>query len=302
MPVKLVVGVGDIHGRFFRVEQWLAQLEAARGAVVDQVLAVGDVEAFRRADDHRRKSAKRSMPAEFVDYAEGRRVFPRPLAFVGGNNEDFETLYELPRGGEIAENVRYLGRVGLTSLAGIRVGFLSGIHAPRFLEAPRVKPRSLETSKHEGYFRREELQQALTFTDVDILLTHEWPRGLVTPRPRGSPALPGMPSAWMGNPLARQLVERVQPDWMLAGHSHRAFAGTVKHKSRRVTRVACLDQASRAESALFWLEFSGREAVRAGWGTSGEVAWERGQPWTSDAVPAPVTADEGAMGSGSAKA
>ena len=68
----LIVGVGDIHGRFQRVEQWLAQLEEARGRPVDLVFAVGDVEAFTQSEDHRRKAAKRGMPAEFAEYAAGR--------------------------------------------------------------------------------------------------------------------------------------------------------------------------------------------------------------------------------------
>ncbi|HET7042205.1 MAG TPA: hypothetical protein VFI13_09295, partial [Gemmatimonadales bacterium] len=66
---RLVVGVGDIHGRFHRVQQWLAALEGALGHDADLVFAVGDVEAFINAEDHRRKAAKRAMPAEFADIA-----------------------------------------------------------------------------------------------------------------------------------------------------------------------------------------------------------------------------------------
>ncbi|HZH04030.1 MAG TPA: metallophosphoesterase family protein, partial [Myxococcaceae bacterium] len=44
--------VGDIHGRFLRLERWLEALEQARGRQVNFVLAVGDVEAFESADDH----------------------------------------------------------------------------------------------------------------------------------------------------------------------------------------------------------------------------------------------------------
>ena len=98
----LVAGVGDIHGRFHRVEAWMDALEAARGRPVDMVLAVGDVEAFRHADDHRRKTAKRGMPAEFAEYADGLRRMKRPLYFIGGNNEDFEALHDSPQGFELA--------------------------------------------------------------------------------------------------------------------------------------------------------------------------------------------------------
>ena len=64
----LIVGVGDIHGRFHRVRTWLDALERALERQVDAVLAVGDVEAFPTADDHRRKAAKRTMPAEFAAF------------------------------------------------------------------------------------------------------------------------------------------------------------------------------------------------------------------------------------------
>ncbi|HSP18509.1 MAG TPA: metallophosphoesterase, partial [Myxococcaceae bacterium] len=98
----LIVGVGDIHGRFHRVRTWLDSLERALDRPVDAVLAVGDVEAFAAPDDHRRKAAKRSMPAEFAAFARGESQMARPFYFIGGNNEDFEGLHALPDGGEVA--------------------------------------------------------------------------------------------------------------------------------------------------------------------------------------------------------
>ena len=69
----LVAAVGDVHGRFFRVEEWIDTLEQSRGERVAAVLSVGDVETFSTADDHRRKATKRTMPAEFAAYARGER-------------------------------------------------------------------------------------------------------------------------------------------------------------------------------------------------------------------------------------
>jgi hypothetical protein len=297
----LVASVGDIHGRFHRVEAWLDALEAARGRRVELVLAVGDVEAFRHSDDHRRKAAKRAMPAEFAEYADGARVMKRPLYFIGGNNEDFEALHDTPQGLELAPNVHYLGRAGLREVGGLRVGYLSGIYAPRFYAQPLKRPRSLDTAKQAGYFRVEEVGRVAGLRDVDVLLVHEWPRGLPQRAQEEGPLPLGrtLPSYWIGNPVTRKLVETIHPRWVLCGHSHRAFAVALGGQGRPLTRVACLDQATRPEEALFWLELEGREAVCAGWGSSGSVAWRAGEPWGPGALP-PVGGSASEVDSGAA--
>jgi predicted phosphodiesterase len=294
---QLVVGVGDIHGRFHRVNAWLEALEAARGRPVDLVLAVGDVEAFRRADDHRRKAAKRAMPAEFAAYADGAHVMSRPLYFIGGNNEDFEALHDAPEGFSLAPNVHYLGRAGLRELGGLRVGYLSGIYAPRFYDQPLKRPRSLDTAKQAGYFRVPEVERVGALKDLDLLLVHEWPRGLPqrVQDAGGLPAGRTLPSYWIGNPITRRLVETVHPRWVLCGHSHKAFAVSLGGGSGwPVSQVACLDQAAQPDESVMWMEFEGREAVRAGWGVSGQVAWQAGEPWGPGVLPPVVSEHEAA--------
>jgi lariat debranching enzyme len=276
-------------------------LEAARGKSVDLVLAVGDVEAFRRGDDHRRKAAKRTMPAEFAEYAEGTRRMKRPLYFIGGNNEDFEALHDHPEGFELSPNVHYLGRAGLRQLKGLRVGYLSGIHAPRFFEQPLKRPTSLDTAKQAGYFRAPEVERVSTLRDVDLFLVHEWPRGIVQrARDEGLPSTRPLPSYWIGNPLTRRLVDTIRPRWVLCGHSHKGFAVSLGGEGPRpVSRIACLDQSARSDEAVFWLEYEGREPMRAGWGLSGEVAWKAGEPWNLTRLPAAApprsSSDEGEM-------
>lgn len=262
-------------------------LEAARGRPVDLVLAVGDVEAFRRADDHRRKAAKRSMPAEFAEYADGTKRMKRPLYFIGGNNEDFEALHHAPEGNELAPNVHYLGRAGMRQLRGLRIGYLSGIHAPRFFEQPLRRPSSLDTAKQAGYFRGPEVDRVSSLRDLDLFLVHEWPRGIVQrARDEGLATERPLPSYWIGNPITRRLVDTIRPRWVLCGHSHKAFAVSLGGEGARpVSRIACLDQAARPSEAVFWLEYEGREAVRAGWGISGAVAWKAGEPWNLTRLP-----------------
>jgi lariat debranching enzyme len=263
-------------------------LEAARGRSVDLVLAVGDVEAFRRADDHRRKAAKRAMPAEFAEYADGTRRMKRPLYFIGGNNEDFEALHDHPEGCELAPNVHYLGRAGLRQVKGLRVGYLSGIHAPRFFEQPLKRPTSLDSAKQAGYFRTPEVEKVTGLRDVDLFLVHEWPRGIVQrARDEALPSSRPLPSYWIGNPITRRLVDTIRPRWVLCGHSHKGFAMSLGGEGHRpVTRIACLDQAARPDEAVFWMEYEGREPQRAGWGVSGEVAWRAGEAWNLTRLPA----------------
>ncbi len=284
-PTLLTVGVGDIHGRFRRVQSWLTALEQALGRRLDLVFAVGDVEAFRSADDHRRKAAKRQMPAEFAEYADGRQQLEHPLFFIGGNNEDFEALHPLPRGGEIASGVRYLGRAGATELEGLQVAFLSGIYAPKHFQTPLVEPKTRDTRKQAGYFREGEVLAAFRGVQgVPLMLAHEWPKGIVR---RGAKLKPlrahRMP--WIGNPVLRTLLETVRPSWLWCGHSHVPYAATVRHADGTATHVACLDQAAHPEGAIFWVEWRGGEAQRAGWGVDGKVAWTKGERWEEDRTP-----------------
>jgi len=282
----LIAGVGDIHGRFHRVQEWIARLEEGRKRKVDAMFAVGDVEAFTQAEDHRRKASKRGMPAEFSEYAAGQARLARPLYFIGGNNEDFTPLHGMPEGGELAPNVHYLGRYGCRTLHGLKVAYLSGIYAPRHFDTPLLPPTSRETAKQAGYFRRPEVEALEALGGADLMLVHEWPKGLVT-RPKGTqaPPLRAYRFPWIGNPVARQLVDRIRPAWLMAGHSHVPFAATVGHSDGSVTRVACLDQAAKPEASIFWVEWERGEAVRAGWGPTGEVHWQSGAPWSPAQTP-----------------
>jgi lariat debranching enzyme len=274
-----IAGVGDIHGRFHRVQGWLRALEEGRGKPLDAVFAVGDVEAFKTKDDHQRKAAKRAMPAEFADYVSGQHTLHRPLWFIGGNNEDFQSLHALQEGGEVAEGLHYLGRVGTRRFGALRVAWLSGIHAPRHVDTPLREPTTPATQKQAGYFRTPEVDVLRAVGDVELLLVHEWPRGLFRPT-AGRPIRP-----WMGNPITRTVVDRMKPAWLWCGHSHEPLAATLQHPDGRATRVVCLDEASQPAGSVFWMEWDGLEATEAGWGTSGRPVWHRGEAWGEDTMP-----------------
>jgi lariat debranching enzyme len=288
----LIVLVGDIHGRFHRVRDWLANLEGCLDRPIDMALAVGDIEAFRTADDHRRKAAKRTMPAEFADYATGRCRMDRALYFIGGNNEDFEALHPMPAGGELAPDFHYLGRHGVRSIAGLRTAYLSGIFAPRYIDKPLQEPTTPESARQAGYFRDDEVRavEGLANEPVDLMLVHEWPRGMISRAnawDRGcSRDLRAFRTPWIGNGHTRSLVEKLEPGWVFCGHSHTAFATRFEHASGRVDQPPRASiKRPRPDGAVFWLEFEGAKAIRAGWGVEGEVAWRAGQRWDESCTP-----------------
>ncbi|MEZ4406870.1 MAG: metallophosphoesterase [Polyangiales bacterium] len=279
----LVAVVGDVHGRFFRVEEWVDQLEEARGEPVELVLSVGDVETFSKADDHRRKAAKRSLPAEFAAYASGERAMKRPFIFVGGNNESFEELEPLSEGGALIPNVEFLGLAGAKTLRGVEVAYLSGIYAPTRYERPRLSALRPEHSRQAGYFRATDVAAVKAVKQADLLLLHEWPRGVA-----GSDSVVAKvgargirPGHWsmVGNPYAAALVTRLKPQWVLAGHLHVPHATSLHWDDGTITNVCCLDQAAKPEGGLLWMRWEGRRCTEVGWGTSGEVAWRVGDPW-----------------------
>jgi predicted phosphodiesterase len=294
---SLIVVIGDIHGRFHRVREWIAALESARGRAASLVLSVGDIEAFVAADDQRRKAAKRAMPAEFADYVSGRCSFERPLYFIGGNNEDFEALHPLHNGGPIAPQMHYLGRYGERTLNQLKVAYLSGIYAPRYVDKPLLLPVTPEGCRQAGYFRTTEINALAALSKMpEIMLAHEWPRGLAA-RP-GAVArgvfreLRAYQTPWIGNGATRGLVETIRPKWLFCGHSHVAFAGVIAHEKGQ-TNVACLDQAGRSDGAVFWLEYAGSKAVSAGWGTSGTECWRANEIWDERRTPNCGLAEKG---------
>lgn len=289
MPAtRLLAAVGDIHGRFERVDAWLRELAERHGRPVEACFAVGDLETFEAPDAPLRKRTKRLGAAEFGPYRRGEKRFCCPIFFIGGNNEDFVALHAMPQGGVLGPDVTYLGRAGVRELAGLRVGFLSGIFAPNSIDAPLPLPTNLELARRAGHFRAEEVARVAAARGVELMLLHDWPKGLAG-RTAGLPPGVKAPPPFWGNSQARSLLESVRPPWALCGHQHRAFAGSLG-RGPTATRVACLDEAEHPAGALLWLEAHGARIVRVGWGLGTAPAWETGQPWDARCIPGPAPA------------
>ncbi|MDG9705375.1 metallophosphoesterase [Streptomyces sp. DH37] len=237
-PARVLV-VGDVHGEFGRLAEWSAAVRRRRGPL-DAILAVGDAEANRDGTDAAGEHNPRA-PGGIGDFplvADGRIDLGAPLYFIGGNHDPWPALDEAGPG-RWSGAAHFLGRAGVTDVAGFRVAFLSGIHAARVTGTPGA-PR--ETPRDRTYYTAEELErvarEAREAGPVDMLLTHDWPSGVAGPR-RGH----------VGRPELRTLCERVRPRWHFCGHMHyrrRAAVGP--------TRVVCLGRIRTGPAALALVE------------------------------------------------
>ena len=129
--------------------------------------------------------------------------------------------------GEWAPRVWWLGRWGITKVADVNVGYLSGTHSRKYSDLPEMRRSD---PKQRIYWHQSELDQltrsARRFHGrIDVLLTHDWPSGVGTNR-EGKP---------VGDPSVRQLTQTLRPRVHACGHMHH------DHQSRiGATQVVCL--------------------------------------------------------------
>ena len=130
---------------------------------------------------------------------------PIPTYFIGGNNEDFDVIDALRRGDAAGTTNAHLLASDVAEVAGLRVAGLSGNYAPTQYE----KSREELAGERRRHFVREDVERLKELDDVDVLLTHEAPRGLIY---YGYDA---------GCERIDELLDAVEPDLCLVGHHER---------------------------------------------------------------------------------
>lgn len=174
------------------------------------VLVLGDV--------HGDESANRDALARAYDEADCdvavqvgdllQYSVPAPTWFIAGNNEDFDVIEAMRTGEpppESVENVHLLAS-DAAEICGLRVAGLSGNYAPTRYE----KDRADLTGDRRRHFTQGDVERAKSLNDVDVLLTHEAPHGLI--QVGGYDA---------GCTAIDELVRAIRPDLCLVGHHHR---------------------------------------------------------------------------------
>ncbi|CAK0761665.1 lariat debranching enzyme [Gammaproteobacteria bacterium] len=206
--------VGDIHGHVHRMVELVTEIAQKAGVSISFVLQVGDFQPIRNETD------LESMPCpqkyreigDYPDFDSGKSLFPWPIYFIGGNHEPFIYLDTMPTGGELTRNCYYLGRAGFIHLHGLRVAGLTGIHSLEyFLENhPNVKRILLTKKKLYSYFNKWDIQRLLSYVNVDILLTHDWPKNIGQPDIEIKKRRISSGQSF-GNEYVNLLIERLEP-------------------------------------------------------------------------------------------
>lgn len=130
---------------------------------------------------------------------------PAPTWFVAGNNEDLDVIESLREGASPAgvRNAHLLAGTA-AEVGGVRVAGLSGNYAPTQYDLPR----SELVGDRRRHFTREDVEQVAALEDVDVLLTHEAPTGLLS---YGYDP---------GCERVNDLLAATDPDLCLVGHHH----------------------------------------------------------------------------------
>jgi Icc-related predicted phosphoesterase len=132
---------------------------------------------------------------------------PFETYFIGGNNEDFDTIDALRNGrveSESVSNVTLLHSTAET-VEGRRVAGLSGNHAPTQFD----KPRAVLRGDRRRHFVHDDVEEAKRLEDVDVFVAHEAPNGL-----------PVEEDYQVGCEHIDEILDALDPEVCLVGHHH----------------------------------------------------------------------------------
>ena len=241
--------VGDLHGHWLELRNVLEELHAH--SPIDLVLQVGDAQATRDDVD----LSFMPVPEKYRRLGTFQQLavpWPIPTWFIGGNHEPFNRLESMPMGGEMLENLHYMGRATSRTFGALRIAGLSGVFSSRFYDSPReARPFSTSKAKQAAYFRRKEVQELSRTPRPDILLLHEWPAQMESAR---DPAWPRHLTK-VGCEALGELVLNLRPKFVFCGHLHLSASTQLGE----TTIIALNNFSALPDRAIALLEWTGDE-------------------------------------------
>jgi lariat debranching enzyme len=274
MPKALNIAVlGCCHGELNHVYRSIAERSADK-APIDLLIIGGDFQAVRNHADLACMSvpAKYKRLGDFHKYYSGEVKAPLLTIFVGGNHESSAYMQELYHGGWVAPNIYYLGNAGIVRFRGLKIAGISGIwqkeHYIRgYNECPPYTPSSLRSVYH---VRRYEVERLLTACqaqpNVDVLLSHDWPRGIeqygdTAALLRKKPFFKAeIARNDLGSPANETLLHVIKPRYWFSAHLHVRFHAEVIHDKSRKRRRSSTSASAAKNPDEIALDLSGDDA------------------------------------------
>lgn len=152
--VKVMVA-GSVNGRLDLLDARITKINSSKVGPFDIVLCTG------RFHPRSPNSDEAVHNAQFGDYIKGSKRLPIPTYFLVNDGSDGSLLKDSPEGAKVAENLFFLGSAGVQDLAGISVGYICQS------TDEKSKAALLSAATKSG-------PQGL-----DILLSNEWPEGVL---------------------------------------------------------------------------------------------------------------------------
>ncbi|KAI9679515.1 MAG: hypothetical protein M1817_005537 [Caeruleum heppii] len=190
---------------------------------------------------------------DFQEYYSGVRKAPFLTLFIGGNHEASNYLQELYYGGWVAPNIYYLGAANVVRLGPLRIAGLSGIWKGYDYQKSHFErlPYNRDDVKSIYHVREVDIRKLLQIrTQVDIGLSHDWPRAIEwtgdhrTLFRQKDQFEAESRAGTLGNPVARDVLDRLRPAYWFSAHLHVKFSAEVNHKTSQEDR----DEGSRMET------------------------------------------------------
>ncbi|KAJ3013066.1 lariat debranching enzyme [Thoreauomyces humboldtii] len=236
---------GCCHGELDRIYASLKNIQTVENITIDLLLICGDFQSIRNYADLGVLACPEKYRAigNFYEYYAGAKVAPIPTIFIGGNHEASSYLWELFHGGWVAPNIYFLGHAGVVNFGGLRISGLSGIYKKPDYDSGYYEKqpyndsdqRSIYHVRKYNVFRLAQIREPL-----DIMLSHDWPRGIAT---HGNtrqllqvkPFLAGeIKTNTLGNYPAEYLLKHLKPAYWFAAHLHVKFAAVYNHDLEEV--------------------------------------------------------------------
>ncbi|KAH8727479.1 lariat debranching enzyme, C-terminal domain-containing protein [Phaeosphaeriaceae sp. PMI808] len=231
------------HGVLHEIYASVAQACKLKGwPDVDLLIIGGDFQAVRNAADLKAVSMPSKYYAmhDFHEYYSGTRLAPYLTAFIGGNHEASNHMWELYYGGWAAPNIYYMGAANVIRLGPLRIAGLSGIWKGYNYKKPHYErlPYNSDDIRSIYHVRELDVRKLLQIrSQVDIGLSHDWPRGMEWKGDfkqlfKWKPDFEQeAKDGTLGSVAATTVLEHLRPPYWFSAHMHTKFAGLWEHTS-----------------------------------------------------------------------